>query len=456
VSLRVIKSMLQETIGLHSRSVGETSIERAIQHRMQALEISSSGEYLRKLRTDSKEFDELIEEVVVPETWFYRNVSPFKALASCLPILRNDRGGRDGDELKILSLPCSTGEEPYSIAMVLLDMEPPIDNFSIDAFDVSRRALRKARRAIYGRNSFREDTVGLRDRYFQRTGAGYQLSPAVKEHVRFSQANIITDSFDHLQENYHVIFCRNLLIYFDRQTQARVVEKLHRMLHPQGILFVGHAEAVQVSKHYFLPIDLPMAFAFRKSESKRESPALPASPGLPPGQGPSEKTRADGGKALRDLQNTFQDLVGLVEKDRRIGSRLSRKTTVAASTVSQEEGQEEGLEQAEDDVFERVLAYLELGRLGDAARLCESCLQRDPHATDAYYYLGMIAHLEGSPVAAETLLKRALYLNPDHHQAIGLLARLAEERGDADLAADYRRRQARAIGRDNNNAGNKA
>lgn len=465
MALKTIKAMLKETIGLHARTVGDASIERAILHRMQALKMERDQDYLRKLREDGNELDELIEEVVVPETWFFRNVSPFEALSSYLPILRQAQAAKADAELKILSLPCSTGEEPYSIAMVLLEMETPVRHFSIDALDVSRRAIRKARRAIYGKNSFREEYSDLRDKYFERTRAGFQLCAEVKSHVSFSRANIIAnDDLDQVRDKYDVIFCRNLLIYFDRPTQARVVEKLHRMLHPQGVLFVGHAEAAQVSKRYFQAIDVPLSFAFQKRPAGDEEPAPPPSSRPRP-----RKRRSDANRTVRELQDTFDSLVGLVEKDRRIGSQLSRsrvrdgqqsaasrqrsqKSPAAAKRSAQplSTRREEAVE-----VQERVAEYLDLGRLGDAADLCETWIRQTPASADAHYYLGLISHLEGSPGAAESLLKKALYLDPNHHRAIGLLAFLAEQRGDGRSAADYRRRQERAISRHATDPGSK-
>ncbi len=459
MALKKIKAMLQEAIGLYSCSIGDTSIERAIHHRMQALDIPVSGikgetEYLLRIRNNRKEFDELIEEVVVPETWFFRNVFPFEALARYLPGLKQKRPGDAGAELKILSLPCSTGEEPYSIAMVMMEKNLAIGKFSIDALDVSQRAIRKAKRAIYGQHSFREEYRGLRDRYFQRTRAGYTLSAEVKKKVKFSRANIVADNFNHSQATYDVIFCRNLLIYFDRPTQVCVLKKLHRMLKPEGVLCVGHAEAAQVTKDYFLPLDISMAFAFSKvSENNQMVSGI---------RSDLEKPASKNTKALDNLQSTLHDLVNLVEKDQAIGHRLSRNKMLTKTLAKSHRGMKEKPLKMKRDIresvqeeaylegsfpLEKVPGYLDLGRLSDAEKLCESCLKKNPESTDAYYYLGLISHQQGRPGAAESLLKKALYLDPGHHLAIGLLALLAEERGDIEQAENYQRRQKRAISR---------
>ncbi len=468
--LKKIKTMLKEVIGLYSNSIGDASIERAVHHRMQALDIRAFGvkgemEYLLRIQRDREEFDELVEEVVVPETWFFRNVFPFEALASYLPGLKQKRLDDADAKLKILSLPCSTGEEPYSIAMVLMEKGPSIGRFSIDALDVSQRAICKAKRAIYGQHSFREEYYGLRDKYFQRTRAGYVLAPEVKEKVKFSRANIITDKFDSSQQSYDVIFCRNLLIYFDRQTQACVMKKLHRMLKPRGILCVGHAEAAQVIKNYFVSLDIPMAFAFSKIDEDIEASFTTRSVSR---LSVTKKYSPKNNKSLKNLESTFQSLVGLIEKDQEIGNRLSQNkilTQVLAESHRKvkkklpnmrEESQENTQEKTHaggTSILKEISDYLDLGRLNDAMALCESCLKGNPESTDAYYYLGLISYQKGSLGAAESLLKKALYLDPDHHLAIGLLALLAENRGDTGQAEDYRRRQKRAIKRNSNGDG---
>ena len=460
MSLAKIKTMLQEVIGLHPTSIGDTSIERAIHHRMQALGIATSGakgerEYLRRIQRDKEEFDELVEEVVVPETWFFRNVFPFEALSSYLPGLKENGPANRGEELKILSLPCSTGEEPYSIAMVLMEKDLSIGKFSIDACDVSQRAIRKARRGIYGQHSFREEYRGLRDKYFQRTRAGYVLDASVKKKVSFTRTNIIADELDHMRAKYDVIFCRNLLIYFDRPTQARVLKKLHRMLKPRGILCVGHAEAAQVTRDYFSPLNFSMAFAFSKISEGTEAERPPA------GKLPSLQN----GNTLKELQSTFHHLVGLVEKDQALGRRLSRGKVLAQTLAEGAPAIEKKISKVkkasrkrvrqqapeapagETDTLEQVSHYLELGRLNEAATLCEDYLKKNPESGDAYYYLGLISQRKGSPGGAESLLKKAVYLDPAHHLALARLAELAEKRGDSAQAKDYRRRQKRAMRR---------
>lgn len=437
MALDRIKHMLKETIGLHSRSIGDISITRAVQHRMALLALATEDAYLARLRAEPAELDELIEEVVVPETWFYRNVAPFRALAHYVPQLRQAGAIDAADTIRILSLPCSSGEEPYSIAMVLSEAADEVGPFAIDACDVSKRAIRKARRAIYGRHAFREENLDLLQRYFRPTGGGYQLDPALKAHVSFTRANIISDSFAERVQAYDVIFCRNLLIYFDRPTQQQVLGKLHRMLKPHGVLCVGHAETSQVMRNDFQPLDIPMAFAFRKGALPRE-PQSGAAASLAPVPPAATSAAARSAGVVQNLQAAYRQLAGVVLKAER-KPPLAEGTTTGASAEAVEPAAT-----AAAATLDGIAQLLDLGRLGEAAQQCERWLAANAESADGYYYLGLISRLQGSPGGAEVLLKKAVYLDPQHHRALGLLALMAEKRGEGDLAADYRRRQQRA------------
>lgn len=150
--------------------------------------------------------------------WFYRDADAFKALAR----LAHERLAERGNALplRVLSLPCSTGEEPYTIAMTLLDAGFDAAQLRIDAMDISDRSLATAQRAVYGRNSFRGNAFPFRDAHFTRTEDGWRLAPRIVEAVRFSRANLMQLDASSLGV-YDFVFCRNVLIYFDRDAQQK-------------------------------------------------------------------------------------------------------------------------------------------------------------------------------------------------------------------------------------------
>src|SRR5882757_9223554 len=158
------EALLKQAMGLDAASIGASAIEHAVQA--------------------------LIETVVVPETWFFRDREAFAALARMAfeEWLRTRAEHMQHmqdtqDMMRLLSLPCSTGEEPYSMAMALLDAGFPANRSHIDAVDISARALAHARRAVYGRNSFRGDRLDFRERYFEATAQGLHLSDVVQQQV---------------------------------------------------------------------------------------------------------------------------------------------------------------------------------------------------------------------------------------------------------------------------------
>jgi chemotaxis protein methyltransferase WspC len=211
----------------------------------------------------------LIETVVVPETWFYRDADAFKALAR----LAHERLAERGNALplRVLSLPCSTGEEPYTIAMTLLDSGIDAAQLRIDAMDISDRSLAVAQRAVYGRNSFRGNAFPFRDAHFTRTEDGWRLAPRVVDAVRFSRANLMQLDASSLGV-YDFVFCRNVLIYFDREAQQKALQALNSVLAENGTLFVGPAETGLLMRYGMQSAKIPLAFAFH-----RGAPLLPRS-----------------------------------------------------------------------------------------------------------------------------------------------------------------------------------
>ena len=188
MGLADIENLLKETMGLNVASIGSPAVARAVQERLSACHLPDLGAYWNRIRASESELQQLVETVVVPETWFFRDRESFTVLAR---LVRDEwLSGPRQDPVRLLSLPCSTGEEPYSMAMALLDAGVPADRFHIDAVDISARVLSQAGRGMYGRNSFRGQDLAFRDRHFRATADGYRLSEAVCQQVRFQQGNL--------------------------------------------------------------------------------------------------------------------------------------------------------------------------------------------------------------------------------------------------------------------------
>lgn len=403
-----IESLLRKEIGLDAASIGSTLIQRTVRLRMKALGLKRPDDYEQLLKTNLAALDELIEAVVVTETWFFRDRAPFAAFAD---LALQWFSKNPAATLRVLSVPCSSGEEPYSLAMSLLDALVPPHQFLIDAVDISAHALARARQAVYGRNSFRGNDLAFRARHFRQTKDGYVLNPAVRERVRFHRENILGEEFQTEGAPYHFVFCRNLLIYFDRATQVRALEKLHRLLAPEGVLFVGPAELPLVSGNGFINANLPMAFACLKS-------TVPASA--------SARTSPHDRTAVQSLTATST-------------THVAAAKPVAAGVLRQP-GVHTSPKPPSDLEAARQLA--DAGRLDEAVAVCESHLLKEGPSAQVYYLLGLLSDARGDAKASD-YYRKALYLEPNHYETLLQMALLLEKSGDRAGARTFKRRAER-------------
>ena len=233
-----IIALLRETLGLDVASVGVSLIERAVKRRVNANDLRDISQYADLLQRSEPELQSLFEAVVIPETFFFRYPESFAALRQIV----GEQFLFGTQKMRVLSVPCSTGEEPYSIAMTLLDAGLSLEKFQIDAIDISAHLLDIARLGMFGSNSFRGSELQFRNQYFQKTDAGFRLCDRVRQCVKFEQGNVLEERFRFGSEPYDFIFCRNLLIYFHTEAQGQALESLRQLLTADGLLFVGPAE----------------------------------------------------------------------------------------------------------------------------------------------------------------------------------------------------------------------
>src|SRR6266567_1571676 len=177
--MKLIEKSLRETMGLDATSIGSALIHRTVRLRMKSLGLKRVEEYHRLLSSSRAEWNELVESVVVTETWFFRDREPFAALARL--VLEKWLPVHPTAPLRLLSLPCSSGEEPYSLAMALHDAGVPGGRFQIDAADISGRALARAAQGLYRKNSFRGEDLAFRDRHFQAGKEGFLLKDGIRQ-----------------------------------------------------------------------------------------------------------------------------------------------------------------------------------------------------------------------------------------------------------------------------------
>lgn len=391
-----ILEMLRSHAGIDAAQTGEASLRKEIRR---AIDASPHPE--RLLDTSSREWAAVLEASLVPETWFFRNMEAFDALAEWAA--GTWAPAHPGACLRVLSLPCATGEEPFSLAMCLL--EAGLGNFKIRAGDISENSLAAARQAAYRRNSFRSGFDESRfGKYFEgQCGGVRQVSDEIRELVDFQMMNLADPSAALPQSD--VIFCRNALIYLTGETQRAVLTRLGVALSDDGILFLGPVEPPLALQCGFASAGFPMAFACVKNAAILEA--------VPP---------ADLRISRRPMRTRP------VQKRTSSPSRAASATRPAAPGPLAPHGDSLEAARALADAGEEESADAMLDRLAASA---------DP---DFFCLRGVVSGALGRTGLAEGYYRKALYLDPSHQEALAHLTLLLEMEGRSKAATQLRRR----------------
>ncbi len=406
------EQLLKDKIGLDAITVGASVIERAVQRCMAMVPGRELETYWQQLQQSEAEQQALIEAVIVPETWFFRYPESFATLAR-LAVRRATE--LDGSRpLRVLSLPCSTGEEPYSIAMCLLDAGMAPERFQVDALDVSPVSIERATLGVYGRNSFRGESLAFRNRFFDAADGSYTVSERVRQQVRFRAGNLLEPGLLAGEQPYDVVFCRNLLIYFDLATQEQVLEVLKRLTRDDGVLFIGPAEASLFTRVGMQSLGIPLAFAFR-----RQMPAAPSHTSLP---SPPVMPRAMASKpAVRPLTVKPPAVKAAVKAPAKVDDTAAQMTQIA--TLANQ------------------------GRSAEARQRCDAYLASHGPSAEVFYWLGLLSEVDHDSAAAQGFYRKALYLQPQHPAALAQLAALLAAQGDKVGAERMQARALRGVSR---------
>ena len=403
-----IERLLEQWIGLDASTVGQPAVHRAVRQRMQAAGIADPAAYARLVRDDPAARDQLVEDVIVAESWFFRDRQVFDFVVD-FAVTRAALPGRT--PVRILCAPAAAGEEPYSIAMALLDAGLPAEQFVIDAIDISRRSLERAAAGRYSANAFRNADLSFRDRWFTSEGGQAELAETVRRQVRLEWANILDAGFTVGRPHYDVVFCRNLLIYLSDAARRQVEGQLERLVAADGLLVLGAAEP-PIMKGDWIPAGSASVFALRRGiHAGRTSPVAARQPR----RAPAAPTAAAGQRV----------------------SPVQRPSTPGDLTPAV------GLEQ----VLREAGRLANEGRLVEALELCERQRTSLPPAPELFFLMGMLHQSAGDADRAEGCFHKTLYLDADHEEAHLALALVARQRGDAAMAEKYRQSAARVAAR---------
>lgn len=377
-----IYEWMELKFGLNHSSLHPKVVENALKERMEALQLQSPAEYSQYLFSHPKEQQEFIELMVVPETWFFRDRSPLefgvrylidKWIVHQLPV-------------RVLSAPCSTGEEAYSIALLLQENGVSPKNYSIEGVDISKKVLLQANRAVYGKNSFRENDSDIQTTYFFQAEGGFSLSPEWTKSVHFIYGNLCDPSFFSGRKPYQAIFCRNLLIYLSPQQQQVLLQRFKKLLDKNGIIIVSGTESEIVRKGGFTPLGdrKYCAFTVLSNSSSTSKRAVP-------------KGAIEGEKPHSPTKN-------------------------------------------QEDLLKEAQYLADKGEYSHALEICFRLMGKYGPQAEAYFLIGVIRHAVGNEEESERNFLKAVEVDPTHEKALVYLSLLADTKGDSDAAAHYRAR----------------
>jgi chemotaxis protein methyltransferase WspC len=406
MNLLAVEALVSDRLGIDPASLGSAVLPRAVETRMKLRHVASPQAYIAMLGAEVAEVDALVAELVVAETWFFRGGrSFFDRLAKFIT-------GRAVKPVRILSVPCSTGEEPYSLAVALHDLHIPPEHYRIDAVDLAPEHLKRAALGRFTAFAFREAGTDIRPLYFRTSEDRWQIQPHFRHSIRFLFGNLIAPSFLVAESAYDLILCRNLFIYLTPDGRRRAMANLDRLLVRDGWLCLTPGEAERLPAGRFVQ-EGPLEFGIYRRNAvgsgvntvaEATLTSTPASPAIPPSVPVAEP-------------------------------RFPPRGVVAPPARAQSHNPVAPLEAA------RALANA--GQLVEALAACESVLRVETESADAYALLGVIHQAEGHFSEAAEALRRALYLAPDHPEALSHMLVICDRRGDTTQADAIRRHLAR-------------
>lgn len=404
MEIEQFEQWLHDKLGFSSEIIGSRAVEFAVRQRLDALSMDDPGAYFKIITSQSDEWQRLVNLITIPETWFFRDEKPFSFLAGFGQKFHEENV--DGRVLRILSVPCSSGEEPYSIVMTLLDQGLAPGSFSVHAVDVNTTVLNRAQQGVYRETALRAIDEARRNRFFERRDDGYLIREQVRQLVRFKQGNIL-----HLSKEssvYDIIFCRNLLIYLSDQKKQELLRNLEMCLSPDGILILGHAELSQAVLTHFAPVGVPGSFAVHRRVS------------------------VDGRGAQLPIRALNMDLLTPPTPSPKPSGRPSNHPDTRDKRVAKLQSEE----------IERLVTKIEKladgGQLDEAAQSCVPFVDASVDDPDLYYVCGLVYEAVGRQAQAIELLRRAVELQPEHYRALILLAAALESQGEIDEALKLR------------------
>lgn len=240
-------------------------VEKRVDQQMEKHGFNDFTAYLGALRFDrtGRMWQELLNSLTVNETYFFREYDQLKCLAEeVIPMWKAEAAERG--RIRLWCAGCSSGEEAYTLAIIMQEMVGEEVQWEIEATDINTEVLARAKKGIYSHYAVRQVPDVYFKKYFTTVGENYAVSPSVRKYVKFAQLNLMDDAAMRNMKGFQAIFCRNVLIYFDDFSRRRVAMQFYQALEPKGYVFLGHSESMSRISTLFKPARFRNAIIYQK------------------------------------------------------------------------------------------------------------------------------------------------------------------------------------------------
>jgi len=431
----IFQGLLIEETGLSFDRDRGQSLHIALWERMQNRGYDSYREYynLIKFHPEGRlEIHELVDLITIGETYFFRNKPQFEALMKfVLPEVIQRKIYSPDRSIRIWSAGCSRGDEPYSIAIAIMEVLPYYEDWDIAILgtDINRNVLAHGKEAIYGQRDIEHLPKDYLGKYFKVRRSHYILDDRVRSLARFEYHNLARDPFTKEgMQNLDIIFCRNVTIYFDYQTTKRVVDGLYNCLTRDGYLFLGHAETLWQIANKFETVEFPQTFLYKKAHIPVEDEVMKPFIGVP--EFTTEEFAPIKEGLLEEVfpketKPELEEKVDLIEEMEKppAASEEIESLYRDASILFEKKNYQEALSLSEGIIAQdksHMSAHLikatilaNQAKYEDAVGTLSKIIEMDNLNVDAYYLLGVLSYKTNDLQAAETQFKKAIYIDPD-------------------------------------------
>lgn len=464
MNLNHFRILIKEHCGLLLENERLLTLESAIHTRMSQIGLKSPTDYFNCLLQNKDEFLQLVNLLTINETYFFREPIHLQILSEQLiPELLEKK--KSGTKIRLLSAGCSTGEEPYSIAITLMEKygESTWDLFSITALDIDREAIRAAEEGVYGLGSFRNFNEDLKKKYFRKIGDHrYQIIESVKEKVDFQATNLLSDFYLHGIVDMDIIFYRNVAIYFESIAQKKIFQKLAEILTDGGYLFTSSTETFLHNIGILSLIEINGAFLYQKKinlqvDERRKAPGISPDVSRPPSlQKPLDYAESIPKSDKKEDSPTFPHRRPIIFEKRKDSNVLfdtalslakNKKHREALDTLNKFLEEKAPLLQVKteqttasrDTTFAKANTLkasilINLQQMDEARTICLKTLEIDPWYLEGYLLLGIMAKIQNNEEEAKKRFKEALYIQPTCWLAHFYLAEIYHSQGKLDQA----------------------